>query len=130
MNQTTIATMTDALQRLLDQSDAHAAFVCDSRGRIVTGAGSWQDETPALLRDLAPAVFPGTRRMAVQLQNPDETQQVSLPDDQLHIAILWLTEQYFLLVCFSRAIDPHAPPAAVVACAQALRALASGNDKA
>jgi hypothetical protein len=129
MNQTISAAMTDLLQGLLRQSNARAAFVCDSRGRIVTSAGTWQDELPTLLHDLAPAVFPGTQRMAIELHNPDEAQQVSLPNDALHIVIFWLTEQYFFLMCFGQAINPHAPPVAAIATCQALRALAKGNEK-
>jgi hypothetical protein len=67
--------------------------------------------------------------MAIQLHNPDEAQQVSMPNDALHIAIFWLTEQYFFLMCFGQAINPHAPPAAAIATCQSLRALASKNAK-
>ncbi len=129
MNQITRTTLTDLLQAMLAQSNARAAFICDRRGRIIASAGTWHNELPALLHDLAPAVFPGTKRMAIRLHNPDEAQQVSIPNDALHLVIFWLTGEFFFLVYFAQAIDPHAPPVAVITTCQALRELVSRNEK-
>jgi predicted regulator of Ras-like GTPase activity (Roadblock/LC7/MglB family) len=122
MNQDQAKQVTRTIEAFLKKSNARAALLCEADGSVVAGSGAYSNEDRKLAMDLAPGVFPGTKRMAEKL-NVNEAQMVSLPDDNIHILIFWVAQQYFFLIFYPAAVNPHMPPQNAVEACNSIRAI-------
>lgn len=128
MNQDQVKQVTKTIEAFLKKSNARAALLCEANGSIVGGSGTYSNEDQKLALDLAPGVFPGTRRMAEKL-NVNEAQMVSLPDDNIHILIFWIAQQYFFLAFYHAAVNPHVPPQNAVETCDSIRTVVQSNSQ-
>ncbi len=120
MNQDQAQRVTKVIEAFLKKSNARAALVCEANGSPVVGSGTYSNEDRKLVLELAPGVFPGTRRMAEKL-NVNEAQMVSIPDDNIYILIFWVAQQYFFLIFYRAVVNPHAPPQNAIEACKSIR---------
>jgi hypothetical protein len=128
MNQDQAKQVTRAIEAFLKKSNARAALLCEAKGSIVVGSGDYNTEDQEIVLGLAPAVFPGTRRMAEKL-NINEAQMVSLPDSNIHVLMFWVAQQYFFLIFYHAALNPHAPPRDAVETCDSIRAVVQPDSQ-
>lgn len=110
-----------SISDLAKVSNVRAVFVCQISGNILVKSGLDNEVEESVLRQIAPSVLPATRRIAEKLGNPNESQLLSLPDDNLHLLVSWLADEYFLVVSFSQPVNPYSPPQSVIKTCDLLR---------
>ena len=91
-----------------------AVLVCHTDGDVAVGGSGYGGKERKLIREMASSMFPPVIRMVQNSGNKDEAQSLSLPDENLHLLIFWLTAGYYLLVSFSGPQNPYNPPGSAV----------------
>jgi predicted regulator of Ras-like GTPase activity (Roadblock/LC7/MglB family) len=122
INSDTARRVTTILEKFLKNSNARAAMVCEGNGSMVVGSGGAGRANREFAMDLAAAMFPAAKRMAEGL-NINEAQQISLPESNVHVLIFWVALEYYFLVFYRTALNPHSPPEDAVEACGSIRAL-------
>jgi predicted regulator of Ras-like GTPase activity (Roadblock/LC7/MglB family) len=112
-----------AITSLLRAPSVREAFVCDAEGNSpVQGAPSVNDRQDLIRATVAP-ILPATKRVARELDDSHEAQSISIPEDDLHILVFWLTDEYSLVVTYSVPQDPSKPPYSAIKACHLLRTI-------
>jgi hypothetical protein len=110
-----------ATNELMRAPNVRAVFVCQINGDIVVKSDSENKVEQGILQEIASSVLPATKRMAAQSDNANESQSISLPDDDLYLLVFWLAYEYFLIVSFSTPTNPYSPPHSTIKTCNLLR---------
>jgi hypothetical protein len=117
----------DLIQRVIDAflraPDIREVVVWDLAAEIAASSGALGDSEIDLLRAMAAGMLPATKRMVEISGNINEAQAMSFPEDNLHLLVFWLTDEYFGVIFYSRPQNPYEPPGTALKACDLIRTI-------